>query len=372
MTKTCSVAGCKTNYRKLVDGVYVISNPGTVFVFPNKEAKPALFQQWIRFCNQKTAFSITGNSGICEKHFTSNFIKQGKRKTLRWDIDPVPSNYCADVNVPPSQLPTPISHRKPPTDRTSPDQLNDFRKQDEIKTFEDINEQLCPEGYKLEVHTQNKRAIFYKQDLNLSHAECLPEITEHIVIDENLHAKLFKKSIPIPLPEWFRKGGDCKVKSKSILENFPSYIRNFNQTDGDISDPNSIPDDILEELRQIRHKKPVNRPKFSPSLLRYSLLMYYTSPQGYRLLLDQFPFPSISLLKKLSQGGVDSLKACKLLLDRGKIDKDVVLLLDEMYLQKDEQYQVQKSLSIPARDIQICVKKSCHSIFEARSASTSH
>ena len=35
----------------------------------------------------------------------------------------------------------------------------------------------------------------------------IPEVTEHIVIDEHLHVKLYKKSIPIPLPEWFRKGG---------------------------------------------------------------------------------------------------------------------------------------------------------------------
>ena len=100
-----------------------------------------------------------------------------------------------------------------------------------------------------------------------------------------------------------------------------------------------MPTDILDELNRLRYKKPDDGPKFSPNLMRYALLLYYTSPQGYRMLLPQFPLPSITYLKKLSQGGVDPLKAIKLLREKGKMDKDVVLMLDEMYLQKDEQYQ---------------------------------
>ena len=68
------------------------------------------------------------------------------------------------------------------------------------------------------------------------------------------------------------------------------------------------------------------------------MLLYYTSPQAYRLLLEQFPLPSIIYLKKLSQGGVDSLKAIKLLLDQGKMDKDAILMLDEIFIEKDDQY----------------------------------
>ena len=166
----------------------------------------------------------------------------------------------------------------------------------------------------------------------------IPEITETIVVDEQLHVQLFKKSIPIPLPEWFRKGGHCEVKKKSIFENFPAYIRNYGEIDKEALDPNDIPHEIMAELQQIQYKNPKDGPKFSSSLLRYALLLYYTSPQAYRLLLEQFPMPSISLLKKLSRGGVDSLKAVKVLLEQEKIDKDIVLLLDEIYLQKDVDY----------------------------------
>ena len=93
-----------------------------------------------------------------------------------------------------------------------------------------------------ELQIQNKKAIFYKQEFNLSHPKSLPEITEHIVIEENLHAKTLQEinTHTIPLPEWFQKGSDCRVNSKSILENFSPYIRNFKLTDGDVSDPNII------------------------------------------------------------------------------------------------------------------------------------
>ena len=123
------------------------------------------------------------------------------------------SNYCADIDLPPSSLPTPSTSRKPPTDRSSPDQNNYFLKNDVLKTLSDFTDSLCPPGYKLEVH-EGKAAIYYKMDLSEQNSL---EVTETIVIDSKLHAKLYKRSMPIPLPQWFTKGGDCCVKRKSIL-----------------------------------------------------------------------------------------------------------------------------------------------------------
>ena len=70
-------------------------------------------------------------------------------------------------------------------------------------------------------------------------------------------------------------------------------------------------------------------------MLTYAPLFRYTSVQVYKLLLQQFPLPSLSLLKKLTEGVIDPLKAAKVLLEQGKIFAEVVLLLDEVYLQKD-------------------------------------
>ena len=69
MTKTCSVAGCNTNHKKRVNGKSIISNPGTVFTFPNENKHGDLRREWVRFCNRKHAFVITNNTGICTKHF---------------------------------------------------------------------------------------------------------------------------------------------------------------------------------------------------------------------------------------------------------------------------------------------------------------
>lgn len=319
-----------------MNGKSIVSNPGTVIKFPNGKRNESLLPAWVRFCNRKYEFLITNNTGICVKHFDDKFVNNGTRKTLKWELNPVPTIYSSNIEVPPSVIPTTPSHRKPPTDRSSPDEINAFKQADEIKGFADISNELCPPGYQLEVHHAEKKAIFYKM---VKTSIGIPEVTETIVIDEQLHVKLYKNSLPIPLPKWFTKGGDCRAKRKSIIENFSPYIKNFGEVDYATTDPKKMPREILEELNQLRYKKPDDGPKFSPNLLRYALLLYYTSPQGYRMLLEQFPLPSIIHLKKLSQGGVEPLKAIKLLREKGKIDKDVILMLDEMYLQKDEQYQ---------------------------------
>ena len=73
-------------------------------------------------------------------------------------------------------------------------------------------------------------------------------------------------------------------------------------------------------------------------MIRYALLLRYTSLQSYKLLLDEFPLPSTSLLNKIKGGNIDALKAAKLLLENSSISKDIVVLFDKMYLQKCAAY----------------------------------
>ena len=55
---------------------------------------------------------------------------------------------------------------------------------------------------------------------------------------------------------------------KSIIQNFPAYINNYGSLNDDVStDPKKMPGEILEELNQIRFKKPYDGPEFSPNLL---------------------------------------------------------------------------------------------------------
>ena len=68
----------------------------------------------------------------------------------------------------------------------------------------------------------------------------------------------------------------------------------------------------------------------SSEIIQYALLLRYTSLQSYKLLLDEFPLPSISLLNKIKEGNIDALKAPKLLLENSSISKYIVILFDEM------------------------------------------
>ena len=73
-------------------------------------------------------------------------------------------------------------------------------------------------------------------------------------------------------------------------------------------------------------------------MIRHALLLRYTSKQAYEILLESFPLPSISLLNKIKQGGVDAIKAIKTLREKGSIHEDIILIVDEFYLQKQAQY----------------------------------
>ena len=175
-----------------------------------------------------------------------------------------------------------------------------------------MNVSLCPTDYQLK--KAENEPTFYKTEPHS--VLSVPQVSQTIVVDKILHVKLFSVASPIPLPEWFRKGSDSCLRKKPMLENFPSYIRNFVEV-------KKLPDDILSELELVRYKKPVDKQKHSVNMLRYALLLRYISVQAYKFLLQQFPLPSLSLLKKLT-GGIKPLKAAKVLLEQGKIGTDFV------------------------------------------------
>ena len=69
-------------------------------------------------------------------------------------------------------------------------------------------------------------------------------------------------------------------------------------------------------------------------MICFTLDLRHTSLQAYKLLLL-----SISLLNKIQQGGVDSLKALKVLREEDQISTDPILMVNEMCLRKVGQYQ---------------------------------
>ena len=292
--------------------------------------KPDLNQRWIKFVNRKD-WKPTSYSGICIKHFENKYIKIGKRARLLYELLPIPTISGNSDDVPLSLQPTPsLPLRKPPKKRsiaTTNNEMESFRANDKIKDFTCVSESMCPFGFsfmKCEGYV-----IFYK--LGKNHHN-VPEVAESIKVDEQMHVKLFFRGLTVPLPEWFRKRNniDCKLSSEGMLDNFPSYIQNR------ISPGLTT---IIDELRELQYYKPTGRPKYSAAILRYALYLRYTSRQAYKILQEQFPLPSFSLLRKLHNGGVDPLKAIKLLLNEGSINSDIALLLDEIYIQKEVSYQ---------------------------------
>ena len=153
----------------------------------------------------------------------------------------------------------------------------------------------------------------------------LPKVTGYIQGYSELHIKLFYKGCSVPLPQWFCQGQDCRLSRKSMLENFPVYLESYIE--------NVSP--IFDELQKHMFTK---KPVYSAEIVRYALLLRYTSIQSYRMLLEHFQLPSLSLLHKISSGKIDAVKCAQTLRNEGKISSDVCLMFDEMYLQKCEEY----------------------------------
>lgn len=299
-----------------------------VFSFPHKDEDIERRLKWIHFVNRKN-FKVTAHTRICELHFEEKYINRGVRNTLIKELRPIPTIRSYADDVPASVKHTPSQPpRKPPTKRYGPnepreDELKRFRLYDTIDCFEQLDASYAPNGFSFK--TGDKQVTYYEmKDDEFD----IPYVNASIRVDEKLHVKLFLKGIPVPHPEWFRKNNniDCKLTSRGMLENFATHIKASTKLS------------LLDELQKIKHLDPKGRPPFSADVMRFALRLRYTSKQAYDTLLEEFPLPSLSLLQKLNKGGKDSLKAVKLLLENDEIDRDVVLLLDEMHLQSEENY----------------------------------
>ena len=148
----------------------------------------------------------------------------------------------------------------------------------------------------------------------------IPIVTESIRIDTSLHVQLHFKECTLPLPSWFRNSRSCKLVSFAQLENFPAYIRTTSE---------NISGSVFKELQK---RQFIMRGCYSASLVRYALMLRYTSLQFYKLLLKEFNLPSVSYLRKLKLGNINIIKSAKMLLEFNSISKDVILMFVEMYL----------------------------------------
>lgn len=215
MVNKCCIVGCRSNYAGEIS-----TTPA--FSFPADEE---LRKRWIKFVNRKE-WKPRESSVICIKHFDEKYIKTGKqnkRNRLNKSLKPIPTLNNATLSTYEESSLSPVykTPRKSPVKRTfQEDQYESFLLQDEIKTLACLDEQTSPEDYLYK--SFDNHIIYYKLVFGSS---SVPEVTDVIRIDENLHVKLFYKGAPLPLPNWFRHGHNCVLNKKSMLENFPSYFK---------------------------------------------------------------------------------------------------------------------------------------------------
>ena len=83
-----------------------------------------------------------------------------------------------------------------------------------------LNESFPPSGYTF--RKNDDLVLFYKLEEN---EMSIPEVTDCIRIDSELHVQPFFKGASVPLPQWLRHGRDCRLSRKSMLKNFPAYLQ---------------------------------------------------------------------------------------------------------------------------------------------------
>ena len=75
---------------------------------------------------------------------------------------------------------------------------------------------------------------------------------------------------------------------------------------------------MLHELNNRQFFQPKGGSPFSSSIVRFALLLGYTSAAAYKIIKQHLPLPSTSSLEKLRSNKVASLKAARLLKEQNK------------------------------------------------------
>ena len=214
----------------------------------------------------------------------------------------------------------------PPRERLiSNDQMDSFRKKDMIMTLADLNETTASDGFQFK--KSNDHALFY--NLVFDKETKFPKILGSVKVNLDLHVQLQYNGISVPLPQWFVQGHNAQLKKVSMLENLHAHIRNV------VFDNYN---ELLDELNKRKFLKPKGRPPYSVEMICYGLHLHHISFQAYKQLIEKYPLSSISLLNKIQQGGVNSIKALKIIQENGMILNDCILMVNEIYLDKATQY----------------------------------
>ena len=132
------------------------------------------------------------------------------------------------------------------------------------------------------------------------------EVTDYIRIDSKLHVQTFFKGALVQLPQLFRQEiivcmlknvPDCLQSQKNCIA---LYLKKYT---------NIVCFFFLKKKKRI----------YSGNIIWCTLLLRYTSIQSYKMLLEDFPLPSLPLLSKINKRKIDAIKYTQALKKDDKI-----------------------------------------------------
>ena len=101
-------------------------------------------------------------------------------KTLNMTLNPLPSIHSEEVCKRPSTIPTPVIHRKLPKKRDfSIDEMQDFKENDTISSFEELNEKYSPPGFQF--RKTDDCVLYY--NLQFDEKTSFPKVLESIRVE---------------------------------------------------------------------------------------------------------------------------------------------------------------------------------------------
>ena len=317
MPNKCSVVGCKSGYKDGPDYPR--------FQFPRDQELKA---KWLLFLNRPADYEVTDISFICSRHFETTYLKVTAKNLTRlnYTLDPIPTIH--PESIPKSQASVPTKSRPPPKERIcQQDEISIFEEKFRIRQFLDVVEFLkqAPEYVDFKLHIEENFVTAY----NLAICSGVASVKECITIYIDFRVQLSYEGSPIPLPNYIQESTGHKLIHLDALENLPNYCRNFHS---------KFDVDVIKELLKLCYFSPCGRPKYSSQVLRFSLILRYTSNSAYSFLKKYIPLPSNSLLRKLKSPSIGNCQALQALRDSNCIGNDIVILLDEMHLQSQVQF----------------------------------
>ena len=158
MVNKCAVFGCKRGY----ESEEPQHEDYHAFYFPLDERKSHLLPAWEKFVC-RDGWKPSANSVICEFHFEDRLIRKGKRWTLKWKLNPMPTMLTDEMKAMPQSVQTipAAPPRKPPAKRTyQEDEINAFLSQDIIGDFSELNSTHAPPGF--QCTKSDNSIVFFK------------------------------------------------------------------------------------------------------------------------------------------------------------------------------------------------------------------